>query len=156
MKKKKEKGSLKQHDKQWKRDSKTPRKRRNWNVHGNNFFFYEWDLCYTHSQRTATTPGTSCPTLFKWCVGSLTSHIERINMEGICETRLAVYSPYLHILYTHTHTHTHIHDHSLTGLFRASSAQRDRPNACEGTPGRCKRSWKISEQSNQVRCFWLG
>ena len=41
-----------------------------------------------HSQRTATTPGTSC------CVGSLASHIELINMEGICETGPTVYCPY--------------------------------------------------------------
>ena len=27
------------------------------------------------------------------------------------------------------------HDHSPMGLFRASAAQRDRPNACEGAPG---------------------
>ena len=45
-------------------------------------------------QRKATTPGTSCPTLFEQCVGSLTSHIELINMEGICETQPTVYSPY--------------------------------------------------------------
>ena len=29
---------------------------------------------------------------------------------------------------------------SPTELFRASAAQRDRPNACEGAPGCCKRS----------------
>lgn len=32
-----------------------------------------------------TTVGTSCPTLNEWCVGSLTSQIELINMEGICK-----------------------------------------------------------------------
>ena len=47
-----------------------------------------------HTQKIATTPGTSCPTLFEKCVGSLTSHIELINMEGICETGPTVYSPY--------------------------------------------------------------
>ena len=47
-----------------------------------------------HSQRIATTPGTSCRTLLEWCVGSLTSHIELMNMEGICKTGPAVYSPY--------------------------------------------------------------
>ena len=35
-----------------------------------------------HSQRTATTPGTSFPTLFGKCVGFWTPHIELINMEG--------------------------------------------------------------------------
>ena len=28
-----------------------------------------------------------------------------------------------------------LHDHSPTGLFRASAAQQDRPNACEGATG---------------------
>ena len=46
------------------------------------------------SQRTSTTSGTSCATLFEWCVGSLTSHIELMNVEGICEMGPAVYSPY--------------------------------------------------------------
>ena len=48
------------------------------------------------TQRTATTPGTSLPTLFDKCVGSLTSFIELfLNMEGIsCETGPMVYSPY--------------------------------------------------------------
>ena len=54
--------------------------------------------CYTHppiySQRTATTPGTSSPTLLEWCVGSLTSHRELTNMEDICETGPTVYRPY--------------------------------------------------------------
>ena len=34
-------------------------------------------------RRTGTTPGTSRPTLFEECVGSLTSHIEILNVEGI-------------------------------------------------------------------------
>ena len=33
-------------------------------------------------RRTATTPGTSRPTLFEYCVGSLTFHVEILNMEG--------------------------------------------------------------------------
>ena len=49
----------------------------------------------------------------------------------------------------------HIHDHYPTGLFRASTAQRYRPNACEGAPGSRKRSWMIPERSNQVRFFFL-
>ena len=53
---------------------------------------------YTHSpiysERTATTPGTSSPTLLEYCVGSLTSHRELMNMEDICETGPTVYSPY--------------------------------------------------------------
>ena len=36
-----------------------------------------------HLQRTATTLGISCTSLLEWCVGSLTSHIDLINMEGI-------------------------------------------------------------------------
>ena len=32
---------------------------------------------------TATTPGTSRPTLYEQRVGSLTSHVEILNMEGI-------------------------------------------------------------------------
>ena len=44
--------------------------------------------------RTATTPGTSSPTLLEQCVGSLTSHGELMNIEGICETGPMVYSPY--------------------------------------------------------------
>ena len=43
----------------------------------------------------ATTPETSCPTLLESCVGSLTSHIELISKEGICETGPTVSSPYL-------------------------------------------------------------
>ena len=34
------------------------------------------------AQRTATTPGSSRPTLFEECEGSLTSHIGILNMEG--------------------------------------------------------------------------
>ena len=34
------------------------------------------------TQRTATPPGTSGPTLFEKCLGSLTSHIS-LNMGGI-------------------------------------------------------------------------
>ena len=48
----------------------------------------------THSQRTAATPGTSSPTLLEYCVGSLTSHRELMNVEDICETGPTVYSPY--------------------------------------------------------------
>ena len=33
--------------------------------------------------RTATTPGTSRPTLYEQRVGSLTSHVEMLNLEGI-------------------------------------------------------------------------
>jgi len=46
-------------------------------------------------RRTATAPGTSCPTLLEWCVGSLTAHIELISMEGVCEMGLMVYCSYL-------------------------------------------------------------
>ena len=35
------------------------------------------------AQRTATKPGTSRPTLFEECVGSLTSRTGILNMEGI-------------------------------------------------------------------------
>jgi len=42
--------------------------------------------------RTVTTPGTSCPTLLEWCVGSFMCHIELINMESICEM---IFSHYL-------------------------------------------------------------
>ena len=52
--------------------------------------------CYTHppkyTQRTATTPGTSSPTLLEW--SSLTSHRELMNMEVICETGPPAYRPY--------------------------------------------------------------
>ena len=41
------------------------------------------------TQRTATTPGTSHPTLFEYCVGSLTSHVELLNMEGIVRRDLS-------------------------------------------------------------------
>ena len=34
-------------------------------------------------RRAATTPGTSRPTLYEQCVGTLTSHVEILNMEGI-------------------------------------------------------------------------
>ena len=34
-------------------------------------------------RRTAATPGTSRPTLYEQRVGSLTSHVEILNMEGI-------------------------------------------------------------------------
>ena len=34
-------------------------------------------------RRTATTLGTSRPTLYEQCVGSLTSQAEILNMEGI-------------------------------------------------------------------------
>ena len=34
------------------------------------------------TKRSATTPGTSRPTLFEKCLGSLTSHIS-LNVEGI-------------------------------------------------------------------------
>ena len=47
-----------------------------------------------HSQRTAITLGTSCPTLLNLCVGSLMSHIELIKMKGICEMGPTVYGPY--------------------------------------------------------------
>ena len=45
-------------------------------------------------QRTTATPGTSCPTFLKECAGSLTSHIEVMDMESICETGPPFYSPY--------------------------------------------------------------
>ena len=48
----------------------------------------------THSQRTATTPGTSSPSLLEYCVGSLTSRRELVNRKDICETGSMVYSPY--------------------------------------------------------------
>ena len=47
-----------------------------------------------NSQRTATTLGTSFPTLLKWCVGYLTSNMELMDMEGICTMGPKVYSPY--------------------------------------------------------------
>ena len=54
--------------------------------------------CYTHptiyTQRTATIPGTSSPTLLELCVGSLTSYRELMNMEVICETGPPAYRPY--------------------------------------------------------------
>jgi len=40
-----------------------------------------------------------------------------------------------YVMYIHIHTYILIHDHSPTGLFRASAAQQDWPNACEGTSG---------------------
>ena len=51
-----------------------------------------WGSVFT-SQRRATTPRTSRPTLFEWCLGSLTSHIS-LNMEGLWDRAYAVYSPY--------------------------------------------------------------
>ena len=51
-----------------------------------------------------------------------------------------VTSPLVGVLLVCSYTVVHIHDHSPTGLFRASAAQRDRPNACEGAPGSRKRS----------------
>ena len=41
-------------------------------------------ICYTlppiHSQRTLTTLGTPSPALHEWCLGSLTSHRELMNL----------------------------------------------------------------------------
>ena len=37
--------------------------------------------------------------------------------------------------------------------FRASAAQRDRPNAFKGASGSRKQPGMIPEHSNQVRCF---
>ena len=42
-----------------------------------------WRALRYDARRTATTPVTSRPTLFEKCVGSLTSHIRILNMEGI-------------------------------------------------------------------------
>ena len=38
---------------------------------------------FARERRTATTPETSRPTLYEQCVGSLTSHVEMLNVEGI-------------------------------------------------------------------------
>ena len=52
--------------------------------------------CYTnphiHKGQLKHWPGISYPTLLEYC--SLTSHIELMNMEGICETGPTVYIPY--------------------------------------------------------------
>ena len=37
------------------------------------------------------------PTLLEECVGSVTSHRELMNVEGICETEPTVYSPFKHL-----------------------------------------------------------
>ena len=38
---------------------------------------------FARERRTATTPGTLRPSLYEQCVGSLTSHVKILNMEGI-------------------------------------------------------------------------
>ena len=43
--------------------------------------------------RQTTTPGTTCPTLYEECVGSLTSH-RFITCARACETGPTVYRPY--------------------------------------------------------------
>ena len=43
--------------------------------------------------RQTTTPGTTCPTLYEECVGSLTSH-SFITCARACETGPTVYRPY--------------------------------------------------------------
>ena len=43
--------------------------------------------------RETTTPGTTCPTLYEECVGSLTSH-RFIACARACETGPTVYRPY--------------------------------------------------------------
>ena len=43
--------------------------------------------------RQTTTPGTTCPTLYEECVGSLTSH-RFITCAKACETGPTVYRPY--------------------------------------------------------------
>ena len=50
------------------------------------------------SQRTATTPGTSCPALFRIVCGLFNvPQWTYIIMEGICETGATVYRPHLRI-----------------------------------------------------------
>ena len=48
--------------------------------------------CLPH-ERLTTTPGTTSPTRYEQCVGSLTSH--RINLCTGCETGPTVYRPQL-------------------------------------------------------------
>ena len=43
--------------------------------------------------RQTTTPGTTCPTLYEECVGSLTSH-RFVTRARACETGPTVYRPY--------------------------------------------------------------
>ena len=44
-------------------------------------------------ERQSTTPGTTCPTPYEECVGSLTSH-RFITYVRACETGPTVYRPY--------------------------------------------------------------
>ena len=44
--------------------------------------------------RLTTTPGTTCPTFYEECVGSLTSH-KFITCARACEMGPTVYRPYL-------------------------------------------------------------
>ena len=45
-------------------------------------------------RRTATTLGTSRPTLYEQCVGSLTPHVQILNMEGTVRWGPRFDSPY--------------------------------------------------------------
>ena len=70
--------------------------------------------------RQTTTPGTTCPTLYEECVGSLTSQ-KFITCAGACETGPTVYHPYPRRLESQTICRCYYKQHFLLSYLKTLS-----------------------------------